>query len=45
MIALIIIWFVLVAGISFYLGKHQERVQWNKLIKEGILPTPKQKVK
>ncbi len=45
MIALFIIQNVVIAFVFFYLGKHQERVQWNKLIKEGILPTPKQKVK
>jgi hypothetical protein len=42
MTALIITSFVLVAFISYYLGKHQERIEWNKLIKDGILPKPKQ---
>jgi hypothetical protein len=38
--AVIIILFVLVASVFFYIGKHQERVEWNKLIKDGILPKP-----
>lgn len=27
--------------LTFYLGKIHERVEWNKLIKKGILPKPK----
>ena len=42
MIALFIVPIVLVAFVFFYLGKHQERIEWNKLIKDGILPKPKQ---
>ena len=42
MIALVITSFVLVAIMSYYIGKHQERIEWNKLIKDGILPKPKQ---
>jgi len=30
----------IVAFVFFYLGKHQERIEWNKLIKDGILPKP-----
>ncbi len=41
MIALFIVPIVLVAFVFFYLGKHQERIEWNKLIKDGILPKPK----
>ena len=42
MIALLITVLTLVACISsFLLGKHQERIEWNKLIKDGILPKPK----
>jgi len=40
MIALFIVPIVLVAFVFFYLGKHQERIEWNKLIKDGILPKP-----
>jgi len=36
----IIILFVLVASVFFYIGKRQERIEWNKLIKDGILPKP-----
>jgi Tfp pilus assembly protein PilW len=42
MIALFIVPIVLVAFVSFYLGKSQERAEWNKLIKDGILPKLKQ---
>jgi hypothetical protein len=42
MIALVITSFVLVAVMSYYIGKHQERIEWNKLIKDGILPKPRQ---
>ena len=42
MIALFIVPIVLVAFVFFYLGKHQERIEWNKLIKDGILPKPTQ---
>ena len=42
MIALFIVPIVLVAFVSFYLGKSQERAEWNKLIEDGILPKPKQ---
>jgi hypothetical protein len=45
MIALVIIALVLVASISFFLGKHQERIEWNKLINEGILPKPKKQAR
>jgi|LakMenE01Jun11ns_1017448.scaffolds.fasta_scaffold9008972_2 Tfp pilus assembly protein PilW len=37
MIALFIVPIVLVAFVSFYLGKSQERAEWNKLIEDGIL--------
>jgi preprotein translocase subunit SecG len=40
MTALIITLFVLVAFVFYYIGKHQERIEWNKLIKDGILPKP-----
>jgi hypothetical protein len=40
MIALFIVPIVLVAFVFFYLGKNQERIEWNKLIKDGILPKP-----
>lgn len=40
MTASIIILFVLVASVFYYIGKHQERIDWNKLIKDGILPKP-----
>ena len=42
MIALVITSFVLVAVMSYYIGNHQERIEWNKLIKDGILPKPTQ---
>jgi hypothetical protein len=41
MIALFIVPIVLVAFISYYLGRNRERIEWNKLIKDGILPKPK----
>jgi len=41
MIALFIVPILLVAFVFFYLGKNQERIEWNKLIKDGILPKPK----
>lgn len=41
MIALFIVQNVVIAFVFFYLGKHQERIEWNKLIKDGILPKPK----
>lgn len=41
MIALFIVPIVLVVFVFFYFGKHQERIEWNKLIKDGILPKPK----
>lgn len=40
MIALFIVPIVLVASVFYYIGKHQERIEWNKLIKDGILPKP-----
>lgn len=40
MTALIITSFVFVAFVFYYIGKHQERIDWNKLIKDGILPKP-----
>lgn len=40
MTALIITSFVFVAFVFYYIGKHQERIEWNKLIKDGILPKP-----
>lgn len=40
MVVVIITLFVLVASVFYYIGKHQERVDWNNLIKEGILPKP-----
>lgn len=30
-------------GLGIKLGKHLERVEWNKLIEEGKLPKPKTK--
>lgn len=42
MIALFIVQNVVIAFVFFYLGKHQERIEWNKLIKDGILPKPTQ---
>ena len=30
-----------VFGVGFVLGKFYERVQWNKLIQAGIIPTPR----
>jgi hypothetical protein len=42
MIALFIVQNVVIAFVFFYLGKNQERTEWNKLIKDGILPKPKQ---
>jgi hypothetical protein len=38
MIGLFIVPIVLVAFVFFYLGKNQERTEWKKLIKDGILP-------
>lgn len=35
-----IVLFMLVAYVFYYIGKHQERLEWNKLIKDGILPKP-----
>jgi hypothetical protein len=29
-----------VAFVFYYLGKYKERVDWNQLIKDGILPKP-----
>lgn len=29
----------------FHLGKHHERVEWNKLIEEGKLPRPGERKK
>ncbi len=40
MTALIITSFLFVASVFYYIGKHQERIEWNKLIKDGILPKP-----
>jgi len=31
--------------IGFSIGKHLERVEWNKLIQEGKLPKPKSAAK
>lgn len=31
---------LIVAFLFFCLGKYIERVQWNKLIEQGILPKP-----
>jgi len=28
---------------GYVIGKHQERIKWNDLIKDGILPKPKNK--
>ena len=42
MIALFIVPIVLVAFVFFYLGKNQERTEWKKLIKDGILTKLKQ---
>jgi hypothetical protein len=39
---LFIVPIVLVAFIGYYLGRNQERTEWKKLIKDGILPKPKQ---
>lgn len=36
----IITYFLLVALAFYYVGKYQERIKWNKLIKNGILPKP-----
>jgi hypothetical protein len=36
MIALFIVQNVVIAFVFFYLGKHQERIEWNKLIQEEI---------
>jgi preprotein translocase subunit SecG len=41
MTAVIITLFVLVAFVFYYIGKYQERIEWNKLIKNGTLPKPK----
>jgi hypothetical protein len=41
MIGLFIVPIVVTAFVSFYFGKSQERAEWNKLIKDGILPKPK----
>jgi len=30
----------IVAFVFYYLGKYKERVDWNQLIKDGILPKP-----
>ena len=40
MTVLIITSFVFVAFLFYYIGKHQERIEWNKLIKDGIIPKP-----
>ena len=40
MTVLIITSFVFVAFVFYYIGKHQERIEWNKLIKDGIIPKP-----
>ena len=40
MTAVVITLFTLVASVFYYIGKHQERIEWNKLIKDGILPKP-----
>lgn len=36
MIALFIVQNVVIAFVFFYLGKHQERIEWDKLIQEEI---------
>ncbi len=40
MLALIIL-LPIVAITSFLIGKYTERLQWNKLIKSGVIPRPK----
>lgn len=30
----------IVAFVFYYIGKYKERVDWNDLIKKGILPKP-----
>lgn len=32
-----------IIGCAFYAGRMYERIEWNKLIKDGILPTPKRR--
>ncbi len=41
MIAITVIMILVTFLTGFILGKHQERIEWNKLIKEGRLPKPK----
>jgi hypothetical protein len=36
-----IILIITIAIVSFLIGKYTERLQWNKLIKVGKLPRPK----
>ena len=42
---LIVIITPLVAITSYMVGKYNERVAWNQLIKEGKLPTPSESKK
>ena len=39
--AAIVVIAVMHAVIGFVFGKYHERVEWNKLIKRGMLPKPK----
>jgi hypothetical protein len=45
MIALFIVPIIVTAFVFFYLGRNQERIEWNKLIKDGTLPKPIQEGK
>lgn len=40
-IAAVSVLVVSVFAVGFVLGKFYERVQWNKLIQNGIIPTPR----
>lgn len=33
----------IVAFVFYYIGKYQERLDWNELIKMGVIPRPKNK--
>ena len=40
MTSVLILLFICVAFVFFYIGKYNERVHWNKLIEDGIIPKP-----
>lgn len=40
MAASLILLFICVAFAFFYIGKYNERLHWNKLIEDGIIPKP-----